>query len=137
MTTAILEIVVLGLKLIFMLISGIMKYNAEEQKRFEERIKTLSSALKAAIENKDESLNEETYLSNLEWEKKQRYQTYKTKFLEVLRIGGGIVELCNASNMAMGTKVMQRKEEVIGILLKDLAVEEKSKLFAKLITESI
>jgi hypothetical protein len=136
MAASILEIVILGLKLIFMLLNGIMKYNAEEQKRFEDRLKTLSSALKAAVDNREESLNEEAYLSNLEWEKKQRYTAYKAKFLEVVKAGGGYVELSLASTMAMGTKVSQKKDAVIEILNKDMSVEDKSKLFAKLLAET-
>lgn len=136
MAAVILEIVVLALKLVFLLISGVMKYNAEEQRRFEERLKTLSQALKEAIENKEESLNEDAYLSNLEWEKKQRYTTYKAKFVEVLSAGGGIAELSSVAVMAMGSKVIQNKPAVLGILLKDLSVEDKSKFFAKLLTEA-
>lgn len=136
MTTAILEIVVLGLKLIFMLINGIIKYNAEEQRRFEERLKTLSDALKRAIENKEESLNEEAYLSNLDWEKKQRYQVYKINFVNVIKDGGGLAELSAVTAMAMGTKVTLKKESVLEILIKDVSVDDKSKLFAKLLAET-
>lgn len=136
MATSILEIIVLVLKLAYMLVSGIMKYNAEEQARFDARLKTLSSALKSAVDNKEETLNEDAYLSNLAWEKKQRYTTYKAKFVEVVSSGGGISELSQVTAMAMGTKVTQKKDLVLAIMLKDVSIDEKSKQFAKLLTET-
>ena len=136
MASSILEIIVLVLKLAYMLVSGIMKYNAEEQARFEARLKTLSTALKSAVDNKEETLNEDAYLSNLAWEKKQRYTTYKAKFVEIVSSGGGISELSLVTSMAMGTKVTQKKDLVIEIMLKDVSIDEKSKQFAKLLTET-
>lgn len=134
MATSILEIIVLSLKLVYMLISGIMKYNAEEQARFDQRIKTLSAAMKAAIENKEESLNEDAYLSNLDWDQKQRYTQYKLKFLEILKVGGGLADLSVVPTMAMGARVILNKDGVLAILLKDISLDEKSKQFAKLLT---
>lgn len=137
MTATILKIIFSGSKLIFMLLRGVIKRgNAEELKRFEERLRTLSTALKEAVSNKEESLNEEAYLSNLEWEKKQRYTAYKAKFLEIVKAGGGYVELSSVSSMAMGTKVSQKKDAIIEILSKDMPVEDKSKIFAKLLAET-
>ena len=136
MATSILEIIVLVLKLAYMLVSGIMKYNAEEQARFDARLKTLSSALKSAVDNKEETLNEDAYLSNLAWEKKQRYTTYKAKFVEVVSSGGGISELSQVTAMAMGTKVTQKKDLVLAIMLKDVSIDEKSKQIAKLLKET-
>jgi len=137
MTSLILEIVIQGLKLLALIITSIIKYNAEEQARFEARIKVVSTALKAAIENKDESLNEEAYLANLAWEQKTRYQTYKTQTYNILTAGGGLSELSSVVTMAMGIRVTANKDKVIEILVKDLNIEEKSKLIASMLTSSI
>ena len=134
MASLILEIVVQGLKLLYLIIDGILKYNAEEMARFQSRMQIVSDALKAAIDNKDESLNEEAYLSNLAWEQKQRYQTYKTQTLTILTAGGGIVELSAVVLMAMGLRVTKYKDKIIAILVKDLVIEEKSKEIAAFLT---
>ncbi len=134
MTATILELVVTSLKLVYSIISSIIKWNLEERNRFEERIKNISKLLKEAIENKDESLNEEAYLSNLEWEKKERYNVYKQESLGVLTKGGGISDLESVVTMAMGLKVKEKREGVISILLKNLDIEEKSKWIAKELT---
>ena len=135
MASSILELIVISLKLVYTIIHAIIKWNLEERLRFEERIKTVSMLLKEAVENKDESLNEDSYLSNLEWEMKQRYETYKEKSLEILRQGGGIVELENVSDMGMGLRIQDKKENIIQILLKNLDIVEKSKWIAKEIIE--
>jgi len=131
MSSAILELITTALKLVFTIVTQVMKWNAEERSRFEERMRTISSLLKEAVENKDESLNEEDYLSNLEWEKQQRYLAYKTQALTILNQGGGINELSVASTMGMGLAVVKNKDAVISVLLKNLDVEEKSKWIAK------
>lgn len=134
MGSLILEIVLQGLKLLYIIIDSIMKYNAEEMARFKDRMQIISNALKAAIENKDESLNEEAYLSNLVWEQKQRYNTYKTKSLTILTAGGGIVELSAVPDMAMNIRVLKYKDAIIKILIKELPIDEKSKQIAAFLT---
>lgn len=131
MTGTILELVLVSLKLVYAIITSIMKWKIEERNRFEERMRTISGLLKEAVDNKDESLNEADYLSNLEWEKQERYKTYKNKSAEVLTAGGGISDLSSITDMGMGLRVNNKRVEVIAILLKNLELEEKSKWIAK------
>jgi len=135
MATTILELIVIALKLVYTIVGSIIKWKVEERNRFEERMKTIATLLKEAVDNKDESLNEEDYLSNLEWEKQERYKTYKQNTLEVLTQGGGINELAGITAMGMGLRVTNKKEDVIKILLKNLAIEEKAQWVAKDILE--
>ena len=131
MAETILELVLISLKLVYSIITSITSWNVEERNRFEERMRTISKLLKEAIENKDEALNEESYLSNLEWEKKERYNSYKNSTLIILKKAGGITDLLTVTTMGMGLRVQIKKDIVIQILLKNLDAEEKSKWVAK------
>jgi len=131
MAATILELIVIALKLVYTIVGSIIKWKVEERNRFEERMRTISKLLKDAVENKDEALNEEDYLSNLEWEKQQRYQTYKRRSIEIISLGGGVNDLIAVTEMGMGLRITVKKEEVIEILLKNLGVEEKAQLIAK------
>jgi len=135
MASTILELIVIALKLVYTIVGSIIKWKVEERDRFEERMKTIANLLKEAVDNKDESLNEEDYLSNLEWEKQERYKTYKQNTLVVLNLGGGINELMIIPSMGMGLRVTNKKEAVIQILLKNLGIEEKAQWVAKDIIE--
>jgi len=131
MASTILELIVIALKLVYTIVGSIIKWKVEERNRFEERMKTISKLLKDAVENKDESLNEDDYLSNLEWEKKERYKTYKLKSIEVLTLGGGINELEAITSMGMGVAVANKKIVIIELLQRNLSVEEKGQWIAK------
>jgi len=131
MAGTILELIVIALKLVYTIVGSIIKWKVEERNRFEERMKTISKLLKDAVDNKDESLNEADYLSNLEWEKQEKYKTYKQKSLDILTIGGGINDLIAVTDMGMGLRVSNKKDAVVQILLKNLAVEEKAQWISK------
>lgn len=135
MVTAILELVVIILKLFLHIMSMWLKWKMEERKRFEDRMKILTGLLKEAVENKDESMNEEAYLSNLEWEEQERYKKYKEVCLKVLSIGEGFDSLKQNKVLGMHLRLEQKKDETITILIKDISVEEKSKLISKLLLE--
>lgn len=135
MAGTILELVVVALKLVYTIVSSIIAWKLEERNRFEERMKTITKLLKEAVDNKEESLNEGDYLSNLEWEKQAKYKVYKQKSQDVLAVGGGINDLILVQNMGMGLRVTSKKEVIIQILLKNLEVEEKSKWIAKELLE--
>jgi len=70
-------------------------------------------------------------LSNLEWEKQERYKAYKQKSSEVLTKGGGINDLILVTNLGMGLRVKNKKDIILQILLKNIDLEEKSKWIAK------
>jgi len=131
MASTILELIVISLKLVYTIVGSIIKWKVEERNRFEERMKTIANLLKEAVDNKDESLNEEDYLSNLEWEKQERYKTYKQNTIDVLTLGGGINDLIAITSMGMGLRVTNRKDSVVQILLKNLVLEEKAQWIAK------
>ena len=135
MAGTILELVLISLKLVYAIIGSIIKWNVEERNRFEERMRTISNLLKEAVENKDESLNEADYLSNLEWEKKEKYKTYKMKSKEVLSFGYGITELEAVTDMGMGIRVANHKTVIIELLQRNLSVEEKAQWIAKDLVE--
>lgn len=131
MAGTILELIVVALKLVYTIVSSVIAWKLEERNRFEERMRTITQLLKEAVDNKDESLNEATYLSNLEWEKQVKYKVYKQKSLDVINSGGGINDLIAIQDMGMGLRVTSKKEGIIQVLLKNLEVEEKSKWIAK------
>lgn len=135
MASTILELIVISLKLVYSIVTSILKWNLEERNRFEERMKTISKLLKDAIDNKDESLNEVAYLSNLAWEKKERYNCYKQNTVDILKKAGGISDLLGVSTMGMGLRVQSKKDTIILILIKNLDIDEKSKWVAKELTE--
>ena len=126
-----LDLVVVALKLVYSIINSIISWKVEERDRFEKRMRNITNLLKDAIDNKDEAINEKDYLSNLEWEKQERYKKYKLLSYTSLSAGGGIHELSYIKDMSMGLRVLDRKESIIGILLKNLSIEEKSKWIAK------
>lgn len=136
MATAILELIVISLKLVYSIVTSILAWNLEERNRFEERMRTVTQLLKNAVDNKEESLNEEDYLSNLEWEKKERYKTYKLKSLEVLTLGGGINELETVMSMGMGVAIANNKTAIIELLLRNISVEEKAQWIAKCLLDA-
>jgi len=137
MLTSILNLLVMSLKIFFYFFQKYIAWTVEERERFETRMKNLTDLLSKAIENKDEVINEKDYLSNLEWEKQQRYKTYKTKTLFVLTSGGGINELNTIQDLGMNLRVEQKKAEVIAILIKNINTEDKSVAIAQLLTEIV
>jgi len=135
MATAILELIVIVLKLVLYIINVWLGWKMEERQRFEERMKNLTDLLKKAVENKEESINEEDFLSNLEWEVQERYKNYKDACFQSLSSGKGIEELKKQEILGMNLRIAQKEESVVEILVKDIKIEEKSKRIAKLLVE--
>lgn len=123
------------LQIAFYILKVYINWTSKERTIFDQRMKMVSNLLKEAIENREEALNEEAYLSNLEWESKQRFTTYKEQILDVLRKGGGIKDLEAIELLGMGLRVEKKEAEIIQILTKDLDIEEKSKRIAKVLLE--
>jgi len=136
MAGTVLELVVVFLKLVFVVVSSLIKWKVEERNRFEERMKTISKLFKEAVINKDESLNEGDYLSNLEWEKQNRYKAYRQASYDILVKGGGIGDLSNSPVLGMGLRINAKKEDIIKILLKNLRLEEKAQWISKKLVDS-
>ena len=133
-----IELITVVLKIFLTIAKAFLAFNKEEKERFEERMKTLSGILKESINDQSESINENDYLSNLEWEKQERYKKYKKAALEVLMKGGGILELSSDDMeivMGMNGRVVSKREKVIEILTKNLSLEEKSKSIAACLVE--
>ena len=135
MAASILEIIAVILKIVYSIFAASIAWKEEERQRFEDRIKNLTTILKEAIVNKEEVLNEQDYLSNLEWEKQERYKAYKQICVEVLSSGGGINELTQKDTLGMNLRISEKVKETIAILVQDLNVEDKSKLIAKMLTD--
>jgi hypothetical protein len=134
MATTVMQLVLQCFKLFFIILTAWMKWKEEERIQFEKRMTNMVKLLEQAVTNRDESFNEAAYLSNLDWEKKTRYTKYYELSKVVLGLGGGIMELSAQNVMAMGTKVNEHHEKVLEIILKEVSIDEKSKLIAALLT---
>ena len=131
MSTAVIELITVFLKLVYAITSSIMKWKVEERNLFEKRMRTITKLLNEAISNKAEVINEKDFLSNLDWEKKERYKTYKRETLKILKQGGGISDLSKVKVMGMGLRVVNHSKEVLKIMLEKLDIEDKSIFIAK------
>jgi len=130
------ELITVVLKIFFTFMKAYMAWNKEERERFEERMKNLSGVLKEAINDQSESMNEEAYLSNLEWEKKQRYEAYKKSLAPMLARGAGYESLISIKgNMGLSQRIIANEPKVVEILVKSVSVDEKCKLIASLLVE--
>lgn len=135
MATAVITLIIEVLKLVQLIISSWIAWSMEERKLFEERVKIMSNLLKDAAQNKKEAMNEASYLSNLDWEKRIRFQTYRDLTYSILVRGRGIDHLSMQTSMGMGSLVQTSQSEVVKILITDFAIDEKSKLIGKLLVE--
>lgn len=131
MALAIIQLITEFLKLVFVVINSWVNWNAEERKRFEERIILVTDLLKKAVDNKADVISEKDFLSNLEWEAKARYTAYRDASLAILVKGGGIEELKVITTLGMGQRVIQKQEDIVLILVKDITIEGKAVLIAK------
>ncbi len=134
MVTSVLELILQCFKLFFIILTAWMKWKEEERILFEKRMRNMTELLKEAVTNRDESFDEAAYLSNLDWEKKTRYAKYYEAAKNVLSAGSGVNELQQQTVMAMGIKVTTAQKEVVAIILKEVSIDEKSKLIAALLT---
>lgn len=135
--TTILEIVLILLKIVYQVMMLYIKWSVEERRRFEERIKIVKDVLEETIKNREEVLDENDYLSNLEWEQKERYSFYKTASLNILNAGGGITELKAVETMGMHLRVQASSDKIVAILVLDILVDEKAALIAKTLVETV
>lgn len=124
------------LKIIYLIMNTWIKWTAEERIRFQERMNAVTDLLKKAVENKSDIINEADYTSNLEWEKKQRYEGYKKEIIFLLSKGSGIQELKADMFMGLGARITVKEVQVIIILKDAYSVEEKAILISKMIVES-
>ena len=134
MGTAIINLIIEVLKLVMFIVNAAIKFRKEEWDIYQNRINGVSEALKKANSNTAETMDEAAYTSNLEWEAKKRYDTYKLKALEVLKLGGGIVELSQQTIMGMGDRINLKRPAIILILQGSFAVDDKSTRIAKEVT---
>ena len=132
----ILELVIQILKLTFFIIQEWASWKIEEQDRFIKRMTNVSTLLKEAIQNRDESFNELAYLSNIAWDEKQRYTKYAETINTVLTNGGGIETLLTQNVMGMSLRVAAKKADVVSILIKDLPIDVRSKMIAQLLAKN-
>lgn len=131
----VLELIIILLKIFLIFLNKWFSWKAEERDRFEERMKNMANLIKEAAEDKSESINEDDYLSNIDWETKQRYDSYKKEIQEVLKKGGGISELNLVKTLGLNKRLANKNLEAIEIIIKDTSIEDKSKLLAKLLTD--
>ena len=135
MVGGILELITTILKIFLLFAGKYVGWKAEERARFEERMKNITNLLKEAAQDKAESVNEEDYLTNLDWEKKKRYDEYKRNALEILSRGGGFNDLKEVKFLGMNLRVVSKEKEVVEIITKDLKLDDKCKLIAKTLLE--
>lgn len=129
----ILELIVVFGKLILIFLSKAMKGKMEDQVRYHNKMKILLELLNDMANDKSEKINEEDFLSNLDWEKKQRYETYKNQINTIVNKGIPltITELLKITILGMNLRIAARENEIINILRKDLADSDKAILIAK------
>lgn len=131
----VLEIAGLILQIFLIIFKQWMSGSLEEKKKLEERLKNVATLLKRAAEDKSESINELDYISNLDWEKKLRFDSYKKEVLSILKSGGGLPELKLNTYMGLGERLLN-KEEVISDILNSLrSIEDKSIILSKELIE--
>ena len=135
MASQIISLLLEVFKLVSFIVTTVKNFNAEEQKRYDARIAGLTNLLKEMSADKTEIINENDYLSNMDWEKKTRYEAYKASCLAILTLGGGIDKLLLETKMGMSTRIDSKKDAVLQILAKPIEILAKSQLIAKLLSE--
>ena len=132
MTTTIIEVILQAIKLVLYLILKGMSSSAEENRKLADRLKLVSQLLKEAMGSTNDTVNEQDFIENLEWEQKKRYETYRDICLKVLNSGGSFLDLEKQTMMGMGERVTKNKDEILKILEKMLLDKEtKAILIAK------
>ena len=119
------------LKLASIIVGKCFKFNAEEFALFKERMEIATNLIRKAVSGEMDALSEQSYLSNLEWEQKQRYKIYKEQATKALSQGFGFVELTKVDVYGMGARTAERQEKIVKILAQPKSIEEKAQLIAQ------
>lgn len=129
----ILDLIVVFAKLLLIFLTKSMKGKMEDQVRYHNKMKILLELLNDMVNDKSEKINEEDFLSNLDWEKKQRYETYKSQINILVNKGIPltITELLKITVLGMNLRVATRELDLINIMRKDLSDSDKAILIAK------
>jgi hypothetical protein len=129
----ILDLIVVFAKLLLLFLTKIMKGKIEDKIRYHNKMQILLKLLNDMVNDRSEKINEEDFLSNLDWEKKQRYESYKNQINTLVNkeIPITISELLKINILGMNLRVVAREKEIINILLKDLSDSDKAILIAQ------
>lgn len=129
----IFELIIGFLNVVYIIIKLFAGWSIIEQQRANERLQTVIKALQDMIDNKADIVNEDNFLNQLEWEKKERYAAYKPAILSILSQGRGIEEMKKEISMAMNLRVIAHEKEIIALLQDINTPEEKAVKIAKLL----
>jgi hypothetical protein len=130
-TKLILNLISSFLKIVFIFILKRFKGEMEERVRYHQKLENLKLILDKISNNHLESTNESDYISNLNWEQLERFNTYSSITLDILNSGGGITELKKVKKLGMHPRVLRKEVSIIEIIYSDISNEEKSKLIAQ------
>jgi len=130
----IIELILVFSKIIFLFLTKWAKGEVQERIMYHRKMTTLLNLLKQAAEDKSEVINEKDFLSNLDWEKKQRYEVYKKSISEVLERDGGFSDLLEITSLGMNLRIKTKEKEVFEILMKDITIEEKTIRISQIIS---
>lgn len=130
----ILDLILTFSKLLLLFISKWMKGRMEEKVRYHKKMTLILKLLQEASEDKSEVVNEKDFLSNLDWEKKTRYEKYKVNILEILNKGGGFSDLLEVTDFGMNLRLKTKEIEVFNVLGDILTNEEKTIKIAQILS---
>ncbi|MDB4330186.1 hypothetical protein N9948_00465 [bacterium] len=129
-----LKLITTILKLLIFFGGKYFAWTIAEKIKFNKRMENMATLLEEAMSDKSEAVNEDDYLANVEWEKKKRYESYKTEALIVLERGDGLEGLKLVVSLGMGILIAKKETQIVEALKKDLTVEDKAKLVAKILS---
>ena len=135
MVTAILNLTIITLKIVFLIFSRVIKFKQEEYEIFLERLQTIKKVLDKIVENQLEHINEQDWLSNIDWANRERYNAYKNISTSLIEHGYGIIEFRNQQLMAMGMRVKALEQKVVEVLASTMNKENKAITIAKILVE--
>lgn len=133
--TVVLSIILEILKLLSVFVNLKIKMTAAEYAMETLRFKTLADIMFKALNKVQDSLNENAYLSNRDWEFTDRFNQYKKISNEILLGGGGWVELSTYKPMGFGIKIVPVKNSVIPELTSTKLPIDKAAFIAKAMVE--
>lgn len=130
----ILNLISTFFKLILIFVTKWLKGQMEERVRYHKKITLILDLIKKATDDKSEIINEKDFISNLDWEKKTRYEKYKSNIIDVLNKGGGFSDLLEVTDLGMNLRLKTKEKEVFEVLTDIITNEEKTVKIAQILS---
>lgn len=126
-----LKVIGIVLNIVFIFIRRWLTRDLEQRRLLRERLDTLRDLLKKAYSDDSEVINEDDFLSNIDWETRQRYEAYREDILNALLEEKNIHDLKKITKMGLGNRIQMRYIQVGNILDLEESAEIKAHLIAK------